>query len=180
MRIGVPSGDPAPRAGRGPRRGAAFSGVFGWTRPGSLKARWLGTMCRVMGALWRNPRRVDGAQHAHQHRQRAHGLKAVGMRGQPAHGMEGHRSPVVVDAVFPGVGPRGSAVRKPVQARRGRSRAGQLADARGRDAGDAWRPTRGVHRPRVRAATERRRHARAVGQRSGLERRMRPSAMPSG
>ena len=32
--------------------------------------------------------RVDGAQHAHQHRQSAHGLETVGVRRQPAHRVE--------------------------------------------------------------------------------------------
>ena len=33
------------------------------------------------------PRRIDRAQHAHEDRQRAHGLEAVGVGRQPAHGM---------------------------------------------------------------------------------------------
>ncbi len=89
--------------------------------------------------------RVDGAQHAHEHRQRAHRLEPVGMRRQPAHGVEGHRPPLGGGVPLPPrIGPRNGKFEGLVQ-RRLPHFARQLADALGRDASDVLCPLgRGV------------------------------------
>ncbi len=61
---------------------------------------------------------VDGAQHAHQHRQSAHGLKAVGMRRQTAHGVESQRTRLRGRVqLAPGIGPRNRQLERLLQSR---------------------------------------------------------------
>jgi hypothetical protein len=112
---------------------------------------------------------VDRAEHAHQDRQRADGLEAVGVRRQPAHRVKGHRVAgdrlvLVAPGVRPGDGqfdllvPRGDA-----------HFMGQAVDRIGGDTGDAGSPLRRVFLQALGEQLERRADGRAVLQRETAE-----------
>ena len=107
---------------------------------------------------------VDGAQHAHQHRQRTHGLKAVGMRRQPAHGVKSQRPRLRGWVYFaPGISPRNGQV-KCLRQSGVAHLVGEFDDARGVNAGNGCGPFGRAARHAVAQQLKSRRHARAVGQ----------------
>ena len=146
MRTGLPSSLTNRSSGSAGQPSAMpSSGWFGLHR-----ARVVGRACagryrareRRLVAKAAGP--VDGAQQRHQDGQRADRLEAVGMRRQPAHGVERHR--VAGDRVVlvaPGIGP-GDRQLDALVARGDAHLVRQAADRLGRDAGDLRRPFRRV------------------------------------
>ncbi len=131
-------------------------GSFRWARIRWHRARVRRLVTKAAGA-------IDRSQQRHQDRQRADGVKAVRMRGQPAHCMKGHR--IALDRVMPlapAVGP-GDRQLDLLVARGDAHLVRQAADRAGRDAGDAVGPFGGVRLDAILQQLEGRHRGRAVG-----------------
>ena len=122
-------------------------------------------VARVRRLMPKAARRVDGAQHAHQHRQGPHRLKAVGVRCQPAHGMKGQRPRLGAGVdLAPGIGPGDRQLKGLLQGRVAHLKR-QRPDTLGVNAGDGRRPLRRAACHPLAQQLERGRHPGTVGQR---------------
>ena len=121
-------------------------------------------VARIRRLVPKATRGVDGAQQAHEHRQRTYRLKTVGVRRQPAHGVKSQWPPQGGGVFFaPGIGP-GDGQLKGLGEGRVAQLLRQQANAICRNAGDGLRPFRRAAEHALAQQGKSRHHPRAVGQ----------------